>query len=403
MEGLANMKGLANTKRPDEYEKGGVPGKQACGPATRKIELRLKVRRCRSTVFTRGTDPVNVSHILRVSALAAIASVAASMAAHAQTKTLTISWWGYNGEKMNANIIEPFKKICGCDIVFETGNNADRLNKLKLRDGKGVDVIYLSDSFSQQGIEDGLFAEIDPAKIPNLSEIYELGRQPQGKFGPAYTIGRVGIVYDSATVKPPIGSWNGLWRPDLEKSVSLPGITTTAGPIVVLQAGKHAESDAFEDSEGAFSAIEELKPNVVKTYNTGSELVNLISTGEVRVAIAQDFTLASMQAAVPTMTWAKLKEGDIATLNTINIPKGSANIELAYQFINFALSKDVQQKEAEQGVDAPINTKVELTPEQAKIWTYGAEQVGSLSLIDYAKMNEAKTDWIDQWNELFAQ
>lgn len=346
---------------------------------------------------------MNVSRLLRVSALAVIASLAGAATASAQSKTLTISWWGYNGEKMNANIIEPFKKICGCDIVFETGNNADRLNKLRLRDGKGVDVIYLSDSFSQLGIEQGQFMEIDPAKIPNLAEIYELGRQPQGKYGPAYTIGRVGIVYDSAKVDPAITSWNDLWRADLEKSISLPGITTTAGPMVVMQAGKHAQSDAFEDSEGAFSAIEELKPNVVKNYNTGSELVNLISTGEVRVAIAQDFTLASMQAAVPTMTWAKLTDGDIATLNTVNIPKGSENVELAYQFINFVLSKEVQQKEAEQGVDAPINTKVELTPEQAKAWTYGAEQVGALTLIDYAKLNEAKTDWIDQWNELFAQ
>jgi putative spermidine/putrescine transport system substrate-binding protein len=350
---------------------------------------------------------VNVSRLLRLPALAAVATItglaAATGAATAQTKTLTISWWGYNGDKMNANIIEPFKKICGCEIVFETGNNADRLNKLRLRDGKGVDVIYLSDSFSQLGIEQGLFAEIDPAKIPNLSEIYEIGRQPQGKYGPAYTIGRVGLVYDTAKVNPPITSWNDLWREDLAASVSLPGITTTAGPMVVLQAGKHAGIDAYEDSEGAFSAIEELKPNVVKNYNTGSELVNLISTGEVRVALAQDFTLASMQAAVPTMAWAKLSEGDIATLNTINIPKNSENVELAYQFINFALSKDVQQKEAEQGVDAPINTKVELTPEQAKMWTYGAEQVNSLTLIDYPKLNEAKTDWIDQWNELFAQ
>jgi putative spermidine/putrescine transport system substrate-binding protein len=346
---------------------------------------------------------VNISRFIRMSIVAAMASIAGTAVASAQSKTLTISWWGYNGEKMNANIIEPFKKICGCDIVFETGNNADRLNKLRLRDGKGVDVIYLSDSFSQLGIEQGQFLEIDPAKIPNLSEIYELGRQPQGKYGPAYTIGRVGIVYDSAKVNPPITSWADLWRADLEKSISLPGITTTAGPMVVLQAGKHAGTDAFEDSEAAFSAIEELKPNVVKNYNTGSELVNLISTGEVRVAIAQDFTLASMQAAVPTMTWAELSDGDIATVNTVNIPKGSENVELAYQFINFVLSKDVQQKEAEQGVDAPISTKVELTPEQAKMWTYGAEQVSSLSRIDYSKLNEAKTDWIDQWNELFAQ
>ena len=331
----------------------------------------------------------------------AIIAATAALPAYAQAKTLTVSWWGYNGEKMQANIIEPFKKICGCDVVFETGNNADRLNKLKLRGGKGVDVIYLTDSYSQAGIQQGLFQEIDRGKVPNLADLYDLAQAPQGNYGPAYTIGRVGIVYDTAKVNPPITSWNDLWRDDLKSAVTLPGITTTAGPLTVLQAGKHAGADPYDDADKAFGAIEALKPNVVKNYNTGSELVNLISTGEAKVALAQDFTLASMQAAVPTMAWAALKEGDIATLNTVNIPKGSENVELAHQFINFILSKDVQQAEAEQGVDAPVSTKVVLTPEKAKLWTYGADMIAKLSRIDYAKLNEAQSDWIDRWNEIF--
>jgi putative spermidine/putrescine transport system substrate-binding protein len=129
--------------------------------------------------------------------------------------------------------------------------------------------------------------------------------------------------------------------------------------------------------------------------------VNLISTGEATVSIGQDFTLASMQKAVPTMTWATLKDGDIATLNTINIPTGAEHVELATKFINFMLSKEVQQAEAEQGVDAPVNTNVKLTPDQAKIWTYGPEAIAKLNRIDYDKLNTAKANWIDRWNEIF--
>ena len=334
--------------------------------------------------------------------LLALGSLAFSLAAgsaHAQT-TFTISWWGYNGEKLNANIIEPFKKICGCEIVFETGNNADRLNKLKARDGKGVDVVFLTDSYSQLGIEEGIFQPVDRSKIPNVAKSYDLAQAPQGEYGPAYSIGRAGIVYDSAKVDP-IASWNDLWRDDLKGQITLPGITTTAGPMVVIQAGKHAGVDAYADPDAAFKAIGELKPNTVKNYNTGSEMVNLISTGEATVAVAQDFTLASLQKAVPTMTWADLKDGDIATLNTINIPKGAENVELAHQFIDFVLSTEIQQIEAEQGVDAPVNTEVKLTPEQAALWTYGAEKIASLNRMDYAKMNAAKADWIDRWNEIF--
>lgn len=336
--------------------------------------------------------------------LAGVACAAIAMTAvpaTAQNKTLTISWWGYNGEKMDANIIAPFKKLCGCDVVFETGNNADRLNKLKARDGKGVDVIYLTDSYSQLGIEDGLFQKLDRSKLPNISGLYELAQDPQGGYGPAYTIGRIGMVYDSAKVTQPITSWNDMWREDLKSSISLPGITTTAGPMMVVLAGKHAGVDAYADPDAAFEAIEALKPNVVKNYNTGSELVTLLSTGEVTVSVAQDFTLAALQKAVPTVKWAELKDGDLATLNTVNIPKGAANVDLAYQFINFILSTEVQQREAETGVDAPVATAVKLQPTEAALWVYGPDMVNSLNRVEYDKMNQVKSDWIDRWNEIF--
>lgn len=324
----------------------------------------------------------------------------AGLGTAAAAETFTISWWGYNGDKLRENIVEPFQEICGCEVVFETGNNADRLGKLQARGGKGVDVIYLTDSFSQIGIEAGIFQEIDRSRLPNLEGLYELARDPQGGYGPAYTIGRVGIVYDSEKVEA-ITSWSDLWRGDLAGKVSLPGITTTAGPMVVLRAADHAGVDAYADADAAFEAVAALEPNVVKNYNTGSEMVNLLSTGEASVALAQDFTLASLTAAVPSIKWATLEDGDIATLNTINIPVGAEKVDLAYQFIDFVLSHEIQMDNAMEGVDAPVRTDVELPPEIAAGWTYGADAIAALNRIEYEALNAAKSDWIDRWNEVF--
>ncbi|MEO9614584.1 MAG: ABC transporter substrate-binding protein [Nitratireductor sp.] len=339
------------------------------------------------------------SRILAGAACAA-AMLAAGPAA-AQSKTLTISWWGFNGDKLNEYIVQPFQKQCGCELVFETGNNADRLNKIKIRSGGGVDVAYFTDSYSQIGIEEGLFQPIDRSKIPNIDGLYEMAQAPQGEYGPAYSIGRVGIVYDSAKVEPAITRWSDLWRDDLKGQISLPGITTTAGPMVVMLAGDKAGTDAFEDDGPAFAEIEALKPNVVKNYKTGSEMINLFSTGEVTVSLAQDFALAQLQAAVPTVVWADLEDGAVATLNTVNIPKGAENVELAHEFINFILDPELQKTLAANGVDAPVVKSVELTPEQAKQWTYGAAMIDNLKRVDYAKMNAAKKGWIDRWNEVF--
>jgi len=346
---------------------------------------------------------MQVSLVKAVALAVSAATMMSAAPAMAQTKTLTISWWGFNGEKLEQYLLAPFRAQCGCEIQFETGNNGERLNKLQIRNGAGVDVAYFSDSFSQQGIEAGLFQKFDASKVPNLANVYDLAKDPQGGYGPAYTLGRVGIVFDTAKVNPPITSWNDLWRADLAKSLSLPGITTTAGPMVVVKAGDHQGVDAYADTDGAFAGIEALKPNVVKNYNTGSEMINLFSTGEITAAIAQDFTLAQIKAAVPTVEWADLKEGAIATVNTVNIPVGAAEPELAYQFINFLLSPEIQQKLAEEGVDAPVNKDVTLTPEQASLWTYGADVIAGLQTVDYAKMNAAKPAWIDRWNEIFGQ
>lgn len=332
--------------------------------------------------------------------LTTAAALALALPGAAQAKTLTISWWGFNGDKLDQFIVKPFQEKCGCELVFETGNNADRLNKVKIRDGKGVDVIYLTDSFSQIGVDEGLFQKIDPAKIPNLAGLHDIARDPQGGYGPAYTVGRIGIVYDGAKVQP-ITSWADLWREDLKSSISLPGITTTAGPMVVVVAGEKAGADAYADADPAFAQIEAMKGNVVKNYNTGSEMINLFSTGEVTVSLTQDFTLGRLREAVPTIEWAQLSDGDIAVLNTVNIPKGAENVDLAHEFINFILDPALQEVLAENGVDAPVAKAVELSPEAAKGWTYGEAQINSLKRMDYAKMNAAKSGWVEKWNEIF--
>lgn len=334
--------------------------------------------------------------------LSVLALMAAAPAA-AQTPTFTVSWWGFNGDKLQEIIINPFQQMCGCEVVFETGNNSDRLNKVQMRGGEGVDVIYLTDSFSQTGIEQGLFQPIDRSKVPNIALLHELAQAPQGDFGPAYTIGRIGLVYDAAKVNPPITSWNDLWRADLAGAISLPNITTTAGPMVVLKAGAKAGVDAYADTEATFAALAELAPNVVTNYNTGSEMINLFSTGEITVSMTQDFTLTQLLAAVPTIEWADLSEGEIAVLNTINIPKGAVNVDMAHQFINFVLSTEIQQALADAGVDAPVNAAVTLAPEQQGNWAYGAEMIGGLTRIDYSLLNPARTQWLDPWNETFAQ
>ncbi|WML33384.1 ABC transporter substrate-binding protein [Clostridium sp. OS1-26] len=311
---------------------------------------------------------------------------------------LVVSTWGYNEDKLRKNVFEPFEKANNCKIVLEVGNNDERLNKAKSMPGS-VDVIYLADSYTIQGIEQGLFEKINKDNIPNIKNIYDVAKSAMGDgYGPAYTINRTGIVYDTKTVTTPITSWNDLWRADLKKKISVSEINSTAGPALMQVAANKAGVKLSDNVDGAFKEISTLKPNIVKTYSKSSDFVNMFSQGEINVGVAQDFVFAKIKEAVPTAEWAELKEGNYANLNTINIVKGSKNKELAEKFIDWCLSEQVQKADALDKVDSPVNVKVTLTAEQAKGLTYGKDVINNLKVIDWKQYNSAKAGIIDKWN-----
>lgn len=312
---------------------------------------------------------------------------------------LVISTWGYNEDLLRKNLFSPFEEANNVKIILEVGNNSDRLNKIRTMENSSVDLIFLAESFAIQGIEEGLFEEIDRANIPNVENIYEMAQAPDGEaYGPAYTLNRTGIIYDTEAVDLAVASWSDLWDASFENNAAIPEITTTAGPAMVVAAGSVSGVDAFDATDVAFEKLVELKPNLVKTYSRSSELVNMFAQGEIVIGVAQDFAYGRIKEAIPSAEWVNPTEGAFANLNTINIVKGSKNKELAEKFIDWCLSEEVQKANALDKIDSPVNVNVVLTEEEAAGLTYGVELIESLKVIDLSKVNAAKDAWIDKWN-----
>ena len=53
------------------------------------------------------------------------------MAVAQDTKTLTVSIWGFNLDVLEENVFAPFEEMHNVDIVLDTGNNSDRLARLQ--------------------------------------------------------------------------------------------------------------------------------------------------------------------------------------------------------------------------------------------------------------------------------
>ena len=54
-------------------------------------------------------------------------------------------------------------------------------------------------------------------------------------------------------------------------------------------------------------------------------------------------------------------------------------------------------------VDSPTNTTVEVPDEVGALLTYGDDMIESLIFLDQAKLNEFQEEWLEKWNEVMLQ
>jgi putative spermidine/putrescine transport system substrate-binding protein len=327
----------------------------------------------------------------------------AATAAHAEKRTLVLSAYPIAQPLFAKYVYEPFKARCGCDIVVETGNNADRIAKLDAhRANPVIDLVLLSDFGMLEAARKGLIAPLDYSKLKNYGQIYDFAKNPiGGNFAVGYTIYSVGLVYRSDKIKS-FTSWKDLWRDDLKGRISLPDVSTTQGPLM-LQMADLAWGGKTEDYATGMQKITAIKNSVVTFSKNSAQLSSLFAQDEIWAAPVARFTWSQLQKTGMPLKWAIPAEGQAAGMNVMGIVKQSKNADLAYQLIDFWLSKEVQTALATELVDSPVNQQVVLSKEKAEFNTYGADQIRSLKFVKPEVILQQRSNWIAQWNKAISK
>lgn len=356
-----------------------------------------------TTLLTLGTLALAACGNSAASQASSSSSSAASSSSSASS-TLVISTFGLNQDIVEKTVMKPFAEANNVTVTLEVGNASERLTKLKSGANSGIDVIELSQTNAGQGAKDGLFETITEKEVPNIANLTDGAKKvlEQGD-GVPYAVNSIGIIYDKEAVGRELTSWADLWAPDLAGKVAIPDISTTFGPAMLYLASEQKGVDIESDKgAAAFVALKELAPNVVKTYSKSSDLANMFQAGEIQVAVVADFAVGVVQGAKSSTTFVVPASGTIANFNTINVAKTSANKELAYKYINWRISAELEKQTASAFNEAPVNKTVTLTAEEALNKTVGA-------VADRAKpmntsfVNENMANWLKQWNEILNQ
>jgi putative spermidine/putrescine transport system substrate-binding protein len=323
--------------------------------------------------------------------------------AQAEQPTLVVSAYAASVDQYRKDLFDPFERICGCKVVLDLGNSAERLTKLDARkNNPNVDLAVMANYNALEAVRKGLIDKIDVDQLPNYAKLFDFAKDPLGDhWAIGYTFYSNSIVYRTDKI-PTVASWRDLWSPALKGRIALPNIGISQAPLVLVmaEAAFGGNSPKFETG---IAKIAELKDNVVTFYERSAQVIQLFQTDEIWAAPIGRFDWPALKALKMPLAWATLREGQGAGMNAMVLIKGSKNRDLAMRLIDYWLSTEVQTRLATDLIDSPANREVQLSPETRQNLTYGEEITQNLHFIPPADVLANRGAWLDGWNSSVAR
>ncbi len=308
---------------------------------------------------------------------------------------LVVATWGWTAAQVK-ELSAAFEAEYGCEVfIDETAGNADRLNKVMAQQNNPeIDVVLMSESFSVIGNNEGLFEKIDTEVVTNLDHLYDFAQNAEG-YGPAYSVVRYGVLYNADMVEAPT-SYMDLFNGSYDGLVSIPDMTSTAGPMLMLtMAEALGGGDAGIDA--AFDVFVENKDNIVQYYSASSDVQTAFTSEEIAVSVFMDMNVPSLRDSGFDIQWADVEEGAFSAAATINVVKDAPNPELAQLYVNYILSDEIQNQVADVLSEAPTNMNAGMSEDKQEYLAYGEEAFEALVTFDSIYIDENKADWIDRF------
>jgi len=312
----------------------------------------------------------------------------------ASAQDLTISLWGGSyAEEFRRLIVEPFEKEYGVKVALDTGLSGERLAKLMATRGRGTDIVYFTDYQMAELAGRGLLQPVDAAALTNLDGVYDFAKDPLGDgLCPAFTVAAVGLAYNSEKAEKPT-SWGDIFRDDIAGKKAFPDINISYGPLVVVQTAE-MNGGGLDNVDTAFEKIASVKDNL--QIFTGREILDSINQGDVAMAPHLNIFVKHDESVPLRFTFPE--EGGLGVLNVACVTAATENKELAEKFINFHLSKEVQEAMLNGQGEGTVRKDVAL-PESSSYTLISPEDMEKLRFFDVKKIVENRPEWIERWQE----
>lgn len=328
--------------------------------------------------------------------------------ARAQTKDVYLLTWGgtiqQTLERDGWN--KKFTAATGYNVILVPKATAPEImaTAIAQKDHPQVDVVMADHLPWLAGLQQGIFAPLDPAAVPNAASLYPAARitdPATGKLMGVVPYGDIfGFIYNKDLFAKkgwaPPTKWTDLERPEFKGQLLLaPGDSTYGLYNVIIQARAHGGNE--QNINPGFATLKKIAPGVVDWSNTYAKMADFIQSGDASVAIYSTSSGADMirrglpvAITVPTPSY--------MSPTTMGLMAHAPNSAGGMAFINWWISPEVQKFRAETYNNPIMNKTVQLSPDAQARVPHGAE-LDALTQIDYAYVLAHRAEWTDRFQK----
>lgn len=265
-------------------------------------------------------------------------------AAYADTTVSWVGWQGYD-EPLKLGSFLADNQIALATTYINT--NEEIITKLQAGGVGQIDFITIYYGHVPILIAADLVEPIDESRVPGIADIFpeflnvEALRKDGKLYAVPFTWGTLSMIYDPAAIPKPT-SWKDALKDEYKGKVAMvddaTGLLATWAPIVT--GTKTPTRITMDELKKTIDFLIDIKKNHARTFSASyGEAVDLFARGEVVTSvIGWDAMVGFAAAKGKKLDYAIPDEGVMVFMDTLAIPKGAPNIELAYKMLGQCIS-----------------------------------------------------------------
>src|SRR4030042_4027017 len=261
-------------------------------------------------------------------------------------------WEGY----LPDSVVDMFEEETGVTLNINLITGNDEMFTF-LKGGGRADIIMPTQNQVNRFYVEGLAQPLDLDKIPNYANVSESFKEQDWSMWDgeqlgsgdtyviAYVFGTSGIVVNTEKYTDSLDGigWDILFDPALKGRVS--SKNSAESLMICLDLMGIPRVNLLTDTEVTLESIRDraidLKNNVLKFYDTGAEVLDLLNNEEVWVSHIWDGGGRKLESSDPKFKYMLPSTGGFGWTDIFMIPASALNSEGAHKFIDFMLRTDI--------------------------------------------------------------